>query len=231
MKKEIMLPLLALGFVVTAGTVRAAENTVLFKIHDVVPIKNSDGLVTSCELGATFYNRSGTEISNATVNLLWHDEVVADTIEQEQRKERENKRLKRTTNSRYKTADLSSKDIMLTLKLPTMKPQQQVSLKSKVTTDRCFLLLNDVEVNVSNCRTGASTGSSGESCQNMFQHVTTSNPEYYSEFRAVSADEIIDAENAQIEKQKNDVQSLYNESLNEINQITANFAYTPGYNE
>jgi len=230
MRKKVMLPLLALGMSFAAGTGHAEDN-VLFKLQDIVPVKNADGLVVSCDLGATFYNRSNIELSAATLTLVWHDDVVADTIDQEQRNERENRRLKKSSTSRYKTSDLSKKEVRLTLKLPPLKPHQQVSLKSKVATERCFLLLNDVDIRVSNCRTnsggeGGGRSNSNANCQDLFKFVTTSNPEYYSEFKKVSDEDLQSAEYSQIEQKKNDLQSLYNDSLNEINRVTSNFNYT-----
>ncbi len=229
MRKKVMLPLLVLGASLVAGSVRAEDN-VLFKLQDIVPVKNADGLVTSCDFGATFYNRSNVELASATLTLVWQDDVVADAIDQEARNEREDRRLNKNTSSRYKTSSLSNKDVKLTLKLPPLKPHQQVSLKSKVATERCFLLLNDVDIRVSNCRTSTTSengnrNSSNSGCQDLFKFVTINNPEYYSEFKEVSDADLQSAEYSQLEQKKNDLQSLYNDTLNEINRVTSNFNY------
>lgn len=79
-------------------------------------------------------------------------------------------------------------------------------MRTKVNTDRCFLLLNDVEINVSNCTTGGSgataTGGRGSNaCGDIFRFVSVSNPEYYTEFSAVSMQEIQTQEQTQAEKE------------------------------
>lgn len=84
----MLVQCLSVGLASYIGAAHAADNAVLFKIHDINPIKNSDGIVTSCDLGATFFNRTGSEVTNATLNLVWPDDVVSDTIEQEQRAEK-----------------------------------------------------------------------------------------------------------------------------------------------
>ena len=225
--KNVMLPILGLGMVAAVLPAQAAEDAVLFKIHDIVPVKNADGLVTSCDLGATFYNRSDKEVSNSSLRLVWQDEVVAETIDQEQRNDRESRRLKRTNVARYKTSDFNTKDISLSLKLPPLKPHQQISLKSKINTDRCFLLLNEMEINVSSCTiNGASTKSgqnnSSKECSDLFQFVSVKNPEYYSEFKNISVEDQLTQEQALNESRKQELLNLYNDSMNSINQLTSN---------
>ncbi len=221
------LPYLSLSMFALTGSAMASEDAILFKIHDVVPIKNADGMVTACDLGATFFNRSDKEISNSSVVLRWDDEVVAETIDQEQRNEREAKRLKRTNSvSRYKTSNLSSKDLTLNLKLPTLKPRQQFSLKSKITTDRCFLLLNNVEVNVRSCQLGGgkdkdSLKSGRNGCQGMFKFVSIKDPEYYSEFKEVSLDDQKTLDAREAEQQRQGLVSSYEEGLRAIERLNA----------
>ena len=149
--KKILAQCLGIGLASYIGAASAAEEGVLFKIHDIIPVKNADGIVVSCELGATFYNRTESELTNAALTLSWDDEVVAEAINQEERNAREIKRTPRRNVPRYNTASYNTKDISLNLRLPPIKSHQQVSLKAKVVTDRCFLLLNDVNISVTKC--------------------------------------------------------------------------------
>ena len=226
--KKVLVQCLSVGLASYIGAAHAADNAVLFKIHDINPIKNSDGIVTSCDLGATFFNRTGSEVTNATLNLVWPDDVVSDTIEQEQRAEKEAIRLSRRNVSRYSTSDYNDKSVSLNLKLPPLKPYQQVTMRTKVNTDRCFLLLNDVEINVYNCTTGGSgataTGGRGSNaCGDIFRFVSVSNPEYYTEFSAVSMQEIQTQEQTQAEKEKSEVNRLFTETIDAINELANSF--------
>ncbi len=223
-KSKLFLACLGVGMASYIGAAAAASDAVLFKIHDIVPVKNADGNVTLCEVGATFYNRTATEISNAALNLVWADEVVADAINQEERNAKEAQRTGRRNLPRYNTATYNSRNVNMDLRLPPLKPHQQVTLKSKVVTDRCFLLLNDMEVNVTKCGT-ASTGaksSSKANCDNLFRFVGPKSPEYYSEFKEVSADEQAVREQGASDKQKQEINNLYRDTVAYANNIVDN---------
>lgn len=223
--KKVFVSCLALGLA-AALNASAADNAVLFKVHDIVPVKNSDGNIVSCDLGATFYNRTGSEIVNSSIELVWHDEVVSDTIDQEQRQAKEAQRLNRGRSiSRYNTATYNERDLNLSLKLPPLKPYQQVTLKSKINTDRCFLLLGDVDVRVANCGTANDMSTrpakTSPSCENLFLYVSPQNPEYYSEFQAISPDEQKAQETSQMEQQRKELEAAYNQANDELSKLTS----------
>ncbi len=223
--KKVFVSCLALGMA-AALNASAADNAVLFKVHDIVPVKNADGNIVSCDLGATFYNRTGNEIVNSAIDLIWHDEVVSDTIDQEARQAKEAQRLNRGRSiSRYNTATYNEKDLNLSLKLPPLKPYQQVTLKSKINTDRCFLLLGDVDVQVTNCgssdEASARQGKMSPGCENLFLYVSPQNPEYYSEFQAISPEEQKAQETSQMEQQRKDIDAAFNQANQELAKLTA----------
>ncbi len=222
--KKVFVSCLALGMA-AALNASAADNAVLFKVHDIVPVKNADGNIVSCDLGATFYNRTANEIVNSAINLVWHDEVVSDTIDQEARQAKEARRLNRGRSiSRFNTAAYNDKDLILSLKLPPLKPYQQVTLKSKINTDRCFLLLGDVDVQVSNCGTSneaAVRQGVAPSCENLFMYVSPQNPEYYSEFQAIPPKEQKAQETSQLEQQRKDIDAAFDQANQELAKLTA----------
>lgn len=233
MNKNAKLFAACLGFGMASyiNAAAAAADAVLFKIHDIVPVKNADGNVTSCDVGATFYNRTANEIANASLNLIWADEVVADAINQEERNAKEAQRLNRRTVARYNTATYNSRNVSMSLRLPPLKPYQQVTLKSKVVTDRCFLLLNDMEIEVTNCGTSADAGKGSVSarnaaavCSNLFRFVSPKSPEYYSEFRPISVDEQNAQEQSQSDQQKQEINNLYKETVTSINTLARKMA-------
>ncbi len=220
---KLFITCLGLGMASYINAAAAASDAILFKIHDVVPVKNADGNVVSCDVGATFYNRTDNEVSNAALNLIWADEVVADAINQEERNAREARRQNRRT-SRYNTATYNSRNVTMSLRLPPMKPYQQVTLKSKITTDRCFLLLNDMEIDVTNCGTAGEgktvSGRVNNNCKNLFRYISPKNAEYYSEFKPVSSEEQSAQEQSESDQQKQEINNLYKEAINSISALS-----------
>ncbi len=211
---KLFLGCLAAGTMAFANAASAAENNVIFKIHNIVPVKDADGLVTACEIGATFYNRTQVEISNLSLDLVWKDDVVSDAIAQEERAQRQELNNRRRRNG---TAAYSSTDIVLNLKLPPLKPLQQVTLKSKVNTERCFLLLNEMDVNVSNCGTYATV--EGADCLSLMRFVSPRTPEYYSDFKPISYSEQMASETDKTNLQRQELNTLYQEAVSSLSEL------------
>ncbi len=65
------------------SSIDESQPAVLFKVHDIKPLKNRDGKITNCEFNITFFNRSNKNVDNATVNLTWKDEAIGNVIEDE----------------------------------------------------------------------------------------------------------------------------------------------------
>lgn len=219
---------LALGTALSVGNVQAQANNqeaageILFKVHDIIPEKDADGNVIFCNMGATFFNRTKQNITNAALKLVWLDEVVSDVIDQEERAENEAQRINsKQARNRFPTSTITDKEIVASLKLPQIKVNQQVSLKTKVDTDRCFLLLNDMDVEVVNCGTaGVGVGvASKQSCANMFRHISPKMPEYYTEFKEISLEEELIQEADEVIKIENEVDEAYNNALNVLNKV------------
>lgn len=228
----LFLQILSLAFTCGASVVVAADeadplaNGILFKIHDVVPVKSSSGLITSCDFGATFYNRTPNAISDAQINLMWEDDVIGDTIELEKREAKENLRTKRTTVSRYNTSSYNTVGVSMPLRLPPLKSNQQVTLKSKINTDRCFLLMNEVDVKVVSCRVISPSDKktnniNTKACDNLFRFVSDKNPEYYTEFKEVSLEEENLREKDAFEKQRDELNSIYSDAAGTLNSLAS----------
>lgn len=207
--------ILTCASVLTAGfisTAQAADDVVLFKIHDIAPVTNTDGLTVACEFGATFYNRTGENISNVDMHLTWHDETM-DTINLDGEKNEDGNF----------SDDKRDADVSMDLKLPPLKAYQQISLKSKINTDKCFLLLGDVMMNLTSCKKGEGEVSSGEDvCRDVFQYVSAQNPEYYTEFQAISLNEQKVQEASQKATEQQEINDMFNKSVDAINSISAN---------
>ena len=203
------------------GKKEEANGEIIFKIHDVVPEKNADGKVVYCNIGATFFNRAKTDVANLALSLNWTDDVIGDIIDIEDREEKEKKKDKfKGAKPRYSTSNFTSKSVSVFLKLPRIKVNQQITMKTKVDTDRCFILLNDMDVEVSNCGTLGTGTSDRSSCSNYFRYISPKMGEYYTEFKKISLDEQIDEEEKQIVQLQDDVKKLYDETLHALEMIT-----------
>ena len=224
---KYVVPMLAfsLGFGVTDAdaaprAVKESVGEIIFKIHDVVPEKNADGEIMYCNLGATFFNRTKDDISNLAISLVWNDDVISEAIDLETRAEREAKRNRsKEPKSRYSTSSFTSKSISTDLRLPPIKVNQQITLKTKVDTDRCFLLLNDMDIHVTNCGS-LGVASSKEACANYFQYVSPKHGEYYTEFKEISWESKILQEDEQVSQLQNDVEELYKDTVEVLDSIT-----------
>ncbi|MBE6445686.1 MAG: hypothetical protein E7019_06550 [Alphaproteobacteria bacterium] len=228
MKNKLYIGCFTLALAAYSG-IASANDAVLFKIHDITPVKNADGVVVSCDLGATFYNRSKSEVYNTALKLEWADEVVADAINQEERNAKEAKRMNRRNIPRYNTATYNSRNVSLNLRLPTIKPYQQVTLKSKVNTDRCFLLFNDMDIEVTSCNLLADkadnkSSSAKDACKNLFRFIGPKSPEYHMEFKAVSEEEQKTQEDMQMDAQKKEIEKVYGDTVSSISAFSKRLA-------
>ena len=227
---KFLAGVLVLGTALVTEVAGAAEKDdetplgeVLFKIHDIVPEKNADGKVLYCNIGATFFNNTTMDLTNVALTLRWNDEVIGETIDQEERAAKEQQRTNsRAARSRYSTSGFTSKTINLPLKLPPLKAKQQVSLKTKVDTDRCFLLLNDMDINVNNCGTASMSGKvSRQGCNTLFRYVSPAGAEYYTEFKEISPDQQAAIEDAALDAEQKELEQFYNEALTAIQNIAS----------
>ena len=170
---------------------------VLFKLHDIKPAVNSEGAVTHCDFLVTFYNRTTESFRNAQIAMGWTDEVSERYFADEVQPVGEPTRATRT---RRENQEEKLGSIVTKVDMPSLGSYKQASVKASVKTDKCFLLLDNLEYNVEACnmigkeekekssRRRAKTAVSSE-CANLFEYVDSKNPEYYDEFKNVSFSE------------------------------------------
>ncbi|MBP3546605.1 MAG: hypothetical protein J6K16_05695 [Alphaproteobacteria bacterium] len=207
----------------------AEEEAVLFKIHDITPVKSAEGEVVGCDFVTTFYNRSSYTVRNASMGLAWKDEAINGVIEKE-KKEDEAKNRRGTSRGRSATERVTDPDVEVMIEIPTIKPATQIAVKSRANTDRCFLMIDNVKHSVKSCNLETPKGGKANvsnrgrgaeaGCNRIFQYVSAEDPQYYLEFKAVS----VDAENAEREeanrKNKSQVDDMYRKAVSAID--TAN---------
>jgi len=166
-----------------AGT--NAETTkpdaILFRIENIKPVANEEGLTEKCTFIVTVYNRTQKEVEEANIDLFWRDAISA--------KYRVNMGSGEVTSvSPQEAMTVIHKNIVL----EKIFPHEQKSFESEVETDKCFLLLDQVEYKVNTCiaagdniqiKNNQRIGNG--SCIGSFDYVNSKNPEYYSEFKDV----------------------------------------------
>ena len=223
----------ALAFVmagcVSVPSVQAADDAILYKIHDVKPIKNDAGALVGCDYNATFFNRTSSNLKSADINLVWFDDTVNAMAQQEQKKNEQASSNRNTRNkkSNQKVPESSSvASISSSIQLANLAPAQQKTVHAKISSDRCFLLIGDVSLAASNCDVAAADNASGSSfkgnqgCGGLFKFVPASDPQYYSEFKQISPEEEkVQQENTRIE-QRNKINQAYGETLAQFKKVT-----------
>lgn len=219
--RKVFLSVLGMLMAGCAANVSAqvADPAVLFKIHDVQPVKNSDGLTIACDFDTTLYNRSDKDINSATLSLTWTDTAIEGMINEE--KKVDPKMQNNYRGSFSQTEASSPSDVVTTVDVPALKPYKQVSLRSRIQSDRCFLLMNDVRVEVKKCQIagGQESGRNSTPCDGMFRFVSPQNPEYYREFKPISYDEVkMQGENKR-NQDRRDLNVQYDATIAEINKV------------
>lgn len=224
-----VLGLLAGGCAFSASALAADSEAVLFKIHDVQPIKGTDNQTTACDYNVTFYNRSQKDLSSASLLLTWTDSTIDTVILDEKNKDAREGR--QGFNQTIANMEANSPvQVSSQLEVPALAPNKQVSVRARIQSDRCFLLTGPVDVQVKTCNIngGANTtsrsryaaNSGGTSCDGLFTFVSPENPEYYREFKPISYDdEKIQAE-ARRNQERTDINTQYDAVVNEISKIS-----------
>lgn len=210
------------------------QPAVLFKIHDVQPIRNRDGKVTSCEFNATFYNRSDNEVNNIIVDLTWKDKAIANVVQFEKGVDKLKMQEENYNNNRgmfrepqSETEKKTPMSLTTSLKVPDLKPYRQVSLHSRIDTDRCFLMINDVDFKFGSCNVvnAKNTGvvlqnGANSACEGLFKYVSARDPEFYKEFKKVSFNEEKKAKISKQKKEEEELKSLYDKIVSNMSRAT-----------
>jgi hypothetical protein len=125
------------------------DNAVIFKIHDIKPV-NNEGVVTGCDFFVTLYNRTAINFRSFTINLDWLDEV-----ESEFKFERyvesvigteETIKQKEFLGDKFDTEPLKT-----SITVNAFGTDTQISVKSHIDSEKCYLLLKDANFTVTPC--------------------------------------------------------------------------------
>lgn len=172
------------------------NDAVIFKIHDVVPVSN-EGVVTGCDFTVTLYNRTAVNFRNFTLNLNWRD-----TVDERFKFDAYVKSVL-GEGATIQESDLlgeqaTPKPLAKAITVNAFGTNKQISVKSHIDNEKCYLLLTNADYSVTPCDIARNTSageknvvrSDGKECTAMFQLVDTANPEYFGEFKNISVTEI-----------------------------------------
>lgn len=219
-KNKILLSAVSGLLMSVSADAFAAADEVIYKIHDITPVEEN-GEVKACEFGITLFNRASETVSEIKLDLGWKDEVIIDAVKNEKNEKdavpADTGRIRRGMSS---TADFTSDTISVSVSVPPLEPEKQVSLKSKIDTDRCFLLMGEVQTIVRSCKVGGSSKDKKAGvCTDMFKYISPQNPEYYTGFSEVSYDAQKAEEEKQNAKDLEELNQVYQGAVNSLRKV------------
>ncbi len=202
------------------------NDAVIFKIHDIEPV-SKEGIVTGCDFTVTLYNRTAVNFRNFTLNLNWKD-----TVDERFKFDAYVKSVL-GEGATIQESDLLgeqavSKPLATALTVNACGTNKQISVKTHVDNEKCYLLLTNADYSVTPCDIARNMNADnknvintdGKDCTAMFQLVDTANPEYFGEFKSISVTEIA-AQN----------QQLHNEELSDIDDVISKIVENLGVSD
>ncbi len=222
LQKNMIMSLFGAMLFMLPKVTHAEQSEVIFKIHDITPVEEN-GEVKSCSFGVTLYNRTPEMISNLGLNLSWTDDVIAEQIEAEKNeKVYDDKGNVKGYKGQSETEKNTTKKVFVSLSVPPLPQGKQISIKSSINTDRCFLLLQKPTIVVESCNygSGKNTDKKAGVCKNLFTYVSPNDGEYYSDFKQISYTEEVEDIKNQAEREKKEMEKIYSEALSSVNRIS-----------
>lgn len=198
------------AFAQTDTTAEVDNPAILFKIHDIKPVASTDGQITSCDFAITVFNRTNEGINGATLDLTWSDEAIKVLIDEEKKNE---------NNRNSNTARNTRETVTSTVEIPAIKSMQQTIVRTRLQSDRCFLLMGDVTTKVRSCNIASQSRSGSRSatvCGNLFRFVSANDPEYYREFTNISVEQEAAQNFEEKEKIKKEINDEYGKTVAEF---------------
>ncbi len=186
-------------------------DAVIFKIHDIDPVLE-DGVVKGCNYMITLYNRTSINFRTFTINLSWPD-----TVDERFKFDRYVESLLGVEEADKQRSlfakEEPSKPVQTSVTVNAFGADKQISLRSYMDNEKCYLMLSDAQYTVSPCdiaRSMDTVGSFGVSaeqsnCTDLFQFVSTKNPEYFGEFKRISATEEAAASESEESRELSDI--------------------------
>lgn len=188
------------------------RDAVIFKVHDVSPVLD-DGIVTGCDYTVTLYNRTSINFRSFTINLAWKD-VVDDRFKFDRYIETLLSPEEIAQQKQFIGKDEASKPLQTAVTVNAFGADKQISVRAHVNNEKCYLMLSNAAFTVSPCDIARNIdnintkGLENNECTGLFQLVSTSNPEYFGQFKNISATDIAAQNQAAQEDELSDIDAV-----------------------
>ncbi len=220
-QKTFVLSLLSVLAVTPVCKAQISNPEVIYKIHDITPVKE-DNKIVSCDFSVTLFSRAPQMVSNLSLNFSWLDKVIENQIKEEKQEKVVDEDGKISGyNGKSQTEERTPKRISVDISVPPLVTSKQVSIKTNVKTDRCFLLLQKPTLSIRSCQYG--NGQSEENagvCNRLFTYISPEQGDYYTEFKPVSYDQQKQEMEEQNRKEKDELENIYENALASVKRIT-----------
>ncbi len=206
---------------------------ILFKIHDIKPVVNAEGVTTACEYTATFFNRTPLSLRQAKINFGWNDDISEKFFAEEETSEEENAEGENKENAPKAASKSAPKEqslgsIVSSVDLPALGSLRQISVQGRAETDKCFALFDQLKFDVSVCnilgqensRQGRDSVRGNVNCAGLFAFVNSKHPEYYGEFKEISYEEQVAMDKTAEEKETEAIVNVNKKITSNLEQVT-----------
>lgn len=201
------------------------SDAVIFKVHDVKPVAE-EGVVSGCDFTVTLFNRTAINFRNFTINMTW-DDVVDEKFKFDRYVEAV---MGKEDLDKFKEVikeETPAKPLGASVTVNAFGANKQISVRSHVNSEKCYLMLKDATFNVSPCDIARNVNSMNDmaladtnECTGLFQFVSTANPEYYGKFKSISITE---------EAQQNEITE--NQELSDIDDVISKIVENLGVSD
>lgn len=205
------------------------DEAILFKVHDVKPIRNSKGdEVNACDFYVTFYNRSNKDINGAQLDLTWVDNSLIDVVNAEKEESAEKHKNGEDIDADFSyTQNGNPLQLTASINMPAIKAYKQITVRQSLKTDRCYILLDDLSINVKSCaikQTGNASFNSGDTCNGLFRFISQENPEYYTDFKPISYMTQRNSDIKERASQEKEMEEQYKKAVKSMDALTQTLA-------
>ena len=196
----------------SAAEATTRSDAVIFKIHDINPV-SEDGIVTGCDFTVTLYNRTSINFRSFTINMHWND-VVDERFKFDRYVESILGAEELAKEKQLTSNEAISKPLQTALTVNAFGADKQISIRSHVNNEKCYLMLSEASYVVSPCDIARSLDSvtnkdlDNKDCTHLFQMVNTSNPEYFGKFKKISATDIAEQNTVFENNQLSDIDTV-----------------------
>lgn len=176
------------------------NDAVIFKVHEIEPVLK-DGVVVGCDFAVTLYNRTSINFRSFTIDMGWKD-VVDERFNFEQYIQPFVNPKELEEHRKFLEKESTSAPVKTKITVNAFGADKQITINSHIKSEKCYLMLSDADYKVTPCDIVRSVDNpatkdvGGKECTKLFQFVNTTNPEYFGEFKNMSATDIAEQEKA-----------------------------------